>query len=85
MIGQLEEFARRIDEGLGEADWRTRREVIWALVKRVEIDDSEVSVVYRVRPCPFVEGPERGLFQDRVRRSGCISWRSTGRATGYGS
>ena len=28
MIGQLEGFAQQVDEGLGEADWRTRREVI---------------------------------------------------------
>lgn len=69
VIGQLEGFAQRVDEGLGAADWRTRREVIRALVKRVEIDETEVRVVYKVRPCPFVEGPERGLFQDRVRRS----------------
>jgi site-specific DNA recombinase len=68
MIGQLEEFARRVDEGLGEADWRTRRDVIRALVKRVEIDETEVRVVYKVHPCPFAEGPDRGLFQDRVRR-----------------
>src|SRR5512147_176368 len=70
VIGQLEGFAQRVDEGLGAADWRTRREVIRALVKRVEIDETEVRVVYKVRPYPFVEGPERGLFQDRVRRVG---------------
>ena len=34
VIGQLEGFAQRVSEGLGEADWRTRREVIRALVKR---------------------------------------------------
>jgi site-specific DNA recombinase len=81
VIGQLEGFARRVQEGLGEADWRTRREVIRALVKRVEIDETEVRVVYRVRPCPFVEGPERGLFQDRVRHSAARSWRPGRRAT----
>ncbi len=69
VIGQLEVFAQRVSEGLGEADWRTRREVIRALVKRVEIDEAEVRVVYKVRPSPFVEGPERGRFQDRVRRT----------------
>jgi site-specific DNA recombinase len=80
VIGQLEAFAQRVSEGLGEADWRTRREVIRALVKRVEIDETEVRVVYKVCPCPFAEGPERGLFQDRVRRSGVISWRPAARA-----
>src|SRR5512135_1347681 len=75
VIGQLEGFAQRVSEGLGAADWRTRREVIRALVKRVEIDESEVRVVYKVRPCPFAEGPGRGLFQDRVRRSAATSSR----------
>jgi site-specific DNA recombinase len=81
VIGQLEGFAQRVREGLGEAEWGTRREVIRALVKRVEIDESEVRVVYKVRPCPFAEGPERGRFQDRVRRSGARSWRPGRRAT----
>ena len=80
VIGQLEVFAQRVKEGLGEADWRTRREVIRALVKRVEIDESEVRVVYKVRPCPFAEGPGQGPFQDRVRRSAARSWRPGRRA-----
>lgn len=75
VIGQLEVFAQRVEEGLGSADWQTRREVVQALVRRVEIDEAEVRVVYKVRPSPFVEGPERGLFQDRVRRSTATSWR----------
>jgi site-specific DNA recombinase len=82
VIGQLEGFAQRILEGLGDADWRERRDVIRALVKRVEIDETEVRVVYKVSPCPFVEGPDRGLFQDRVRRTGARSSRPAGRATG---
>jgi site-specific DNA recombinase len=75
VIGHLAGFAQRVQEGLGEADWQTRREVIRALVKRVEIDESEVRVVYRVNPCPFVEGPVRGHLQDRVRRTVATSWR----------
>jgi site-specific DNA recombinase len=69
VIGQLAAFSQRVKEGLAEANWQTRREVIRTLVKRVEVNESEVRVVYKVHPCPFVEGPERGLFQDRVRRS----------------
>ena len=34
IIGQLEEFTQRMDQGLEEADWSTRREIIRALVKR---------------------------------------------------
>jgi len=34
----LKEFAGKVKEGLQEADWMTRREVIRALVRQVEID-----------------------------------------------
>jgi site-specific DNA recombinase len=63
VIGQLEEFARRISQGLQGPDWDTRREVIRALVKRVEIDEQEVRVVYRVSPSPFEGGPQQGRSQ----------------------
>ena len=53
VIGQLEEFARRVSEGLQGSDWLTKREIIRALVKRVEVDDQEVRIVYRVSPSPF--------------------------------
>jgi hypothetical protein len=38
ILGRLEAFAARVQTGLHEADWLTRREIIRALVKRVEID-----------------------------------------------
>src|SRR4029077_14990909 len=34
VIGQLEEFARRVSQGLQEPDWDTRREIVRALVKK---------------------------------------------------
>jgi site-specific DNA recombinase len=68
VIGQLQEFAERVQNGLAEADWSTRREIIRALVKRVEVDKEEVRVVYRVSPSPFVERPDGGILQDCGRR-----------------
>jgi site-specific DNA recombinase len=68
VIGQLQEFAERVRNGLEKADWSSRREIICALVKRVEIDQEEVRVVYRVSPSPFVESPNRGILQDCGRR-----------------
>ncbi|HMB08481.1 MAG TPA: recombinase family protein, partial [Isosphaeraceae bacterium] len=38
VIGQLEEFARHVSQGLEGPDWDTRREVVRALVKKVEVD-----------------------------------------------
>ncbi len=45
---------------LHEPDWATRREIVRALVKQVEIDDQEVRVVYRVSPS-LEKGPNRVL------------------------
>ena len=68
VLGQVQEFGRRVAEGLAEAPWETRREIIRALVKRVEIDTDEVRVVYKVPPHPFVESPGGGRLQDRLGR-----------------
>lgn len=50
IIGQLETFAAKVKQGLSEADWLTRREIIRALVKRVEIDQEHVHVIFRIGP-----------------------------------
>ena len=63
VIGQLEEFARRVSDGLQGSDWLTRREIIRALVKRVEIEHQEVRIVYRVSPSPFENRPQQGISQ----------------------
>ncbi len=63
VIGQLEGFASRVSQELQGPDWDTRREVIRALVKRVEIDEQEVRIVYRVSPSPFEGGPQQGRSQ----------------------
>lgn len=52
MLGRLDEFASRVKDGLHAADWSTRREIMRALVKRVEIDQEQVRVVFRVNPPP---------------------------------
>jgi len=68
VIGRLKEFAGQVKEGLQDADWMTRREIIRALVKRVEIDKENVRVVYRVSPSPFADSPDRGIMQHCRRR-----------------
>lgn len=63
VIGQLEEFAKRLSLGLEEPDWKTRREVVRALVKKVEIDEKEIRIVYRVSPSPFEGRPQQRSLQ----------------------
>ncbi|GAC1629553.1 MAG: hypothetical protein NVS4B9_21440 [Ktedonobacteraceae bacterium] len=50
ILGQLETFATRVKTGLQQADFSTRREIIRALVKRVEVDEQQIRVVFRVGP-----------------------------------
>jgi site-specific DNA recombinase len=69
VIGQLEEFARHVEKGLEDSDWAKRREIIRALVKRIEVDQGQIQVVYRIDPPPFDKAPNRGRLQDCWRRS----------------
>jgi site-specific DNA recombinase len=77
IIGQLEEFTQRMDQGLEEADWSTRREIIRALVKQIEVSDDQVRIVYRVNTVPFVKAPKGGVSQDCRRRADTFSFPDT--------
>jgi site-specific DNA recombinase len=63
IIGNLETFATMLQDRLGEADWNMRRDVIRTLVRRIEIDDQHVRVVFRVDPAPSDRAGPRRLLQ----------------------
>jgi site-specific DNA recombinase len=73
VIGRLEAFAEQVRDRLSTADWTVQRQLISTLVKRVEIDDEEVRVVYRVDCGPFELAPSGGPGQDCWRRRGPIT------------
>jgi site-specific DNA recombinase len=50
ILERLETFATQVRTGLEQADWSTQRELIRTLVKRVEIDQEQVRVVFRISP-----------------------------------
>ncbi len=50
ILGRLETFASKVKEGLAEANWLTRRELIRTLVKRVEVNQEHVNVIFRIGP-----------------------------------
>jgi site-specific DNA recombinase len=66
IIGRIKEFADAVQAGLDEADWSTRRGILRALVKHIEVDEKAVRVVYKVSPTlkedasPFPRGPRSG-------------------------
>jgi site-specific DNA recombinase len=47
-MGQFREFAAQVQDRLDQADWGTRRDILRALVKRVEVGPEEVRIVYRI-------------------------------------
>jgi site-specific DNA recombinase len=69
IVGQLEDFAAQVQGSLATADWSTRRALIRALVKRVEVDREQVNVVFRVGTDPFALNPARGDLQDCRKRA----------------
>ena len=56
VIGRLEAFSAQVKIGLEQLDWVGRRELIRTLVKRVEIDQARVTVVFRVDEGTFPPG-----------------------------
>src|SRR5712691_5568469 len=71
IIGRLEDFATQIHDGLAAADWTSKRELIRALVKRVEVTQDQVNVVFRVDQHPAEPGPGKKSLQ--LRRGSTIS------------
>jgi site-specific DNA recombinase len=61
VVGRLERFAEWMDQGLEDADWSTRREIIRALVTEVKLSDEQSRIVYRVNAIPFVEAPKEAF------------------------
>ena len=49
IVTNVEDFATKVNSGLETADWSTKRDIIRTLVKRIEINNEEVNVVFRVK------------------------------------
>jgi site-specific DNA recombinase len=61
-------FADQMEAGLRHADWNQRRDILRALVKRVEVGKEHIRIVYKVPPRPFVDGPQAGAVQHCLPR-----------------
>jgi site-specific DNA recombinase len=64
VIGQLQDFAGRVQASLDDLDWDGRREIIRTLVRRIEIRETEVEVIFRIGV------PSRGPGSPGVTTSG---------------
>lgn len=64
----FEQFADRVRHRLDTADAVLRRELIRALVKRIELGSEAIRIVYRIDLHPFEPGPSGGNLRHWVRR-----------------
>jgi site-specific DNA recombinase len=62
VLGQFDAFAERMSENLEQADFATKRQLLRLLIKRIEVTDQDVRIVYKVSPRPFVSSPSNGGF-----------------------
>jgi site-specific DNA recombinase len=58
IIGHLDDFAATMTDTLDHRDWEAQRGIIRTLVKRVEIEQGQVNVVFHMGPGPFISGPD---------------------------
>jgi hypothetical protein len=77
VISRFEDFAQAVATGLAEADLERKRMILHALVKRVEIDDEVIRVVFRVSPPtrPVTTHPVCTIGRTWLRRP--AMWMST--------
>ncbi len=68
VLGEFREFAKAIESSLKDADLPSRIKILRLLIKRIEVGEAEVGIVYKVGSSPFESGPDAGLFQHRSRR-----------------
>jgi site-specific DNA recombinase len=78
VIEGIEAFSAKVNQGLRGADIDAKRDIILALVKRVEINDENIHIVYRVNPGgstpPTSPSP---ILQDCPTRAGVMPPKST--------
>ncbi|BBE08165.1 Site-specific recombinase, DNA invertase Pin [Mycoavidus cysteinexigens] len=53
----------KVQSKLECADWSAKRELIRALVKRIEINQQDVNVVFRISPPDLLDVPQGGGYE----------------------
>jgi site-specific DNA recombinase len=57
IVSRLEDFAAKVSDGLDRLDRIGQREIIRAMVKRIDVEQGEVEIVFRVPPPNVPGGP----------------------------
>jgi len=68
IITNLEKFSSYVEGELENIEWAKKRDIIRLLVKRVEIDQEDVTVVFKVNSLPGTSKKEESVLQHRPGR-----------------
>jgi site-specific DNA recombinase len=68
LLGRMEEFAVHVRTGLADANWQLRRDILRALVKRIDVTDEHVTVVFRVAAWALGPAPPNPSWQHWLPR-----------------
>jgi site-specific DNA recombinase len=68
LLGSFEQYADCVRQGMSSADWALRREVIRTLVKRVEINEGDIHIVYRIGEGTASVAQKQRILQDSLPR-----------------
>jgi hypothetical protein len=63
IVGRVEDFAAQVQQNLDNLEWQRKREILRALVRRVEIGLDQVQVVFRVDAFAGEADPEKKSLQ----------------------
>jgi hypothetical protein len=74
VTGRLEDFSTKVRANLDLLDWAARRDVIRLMVRRLELNDGQIEIVFRILPPSGGAGGDR----DAKPRQGCTADRGTG-------
>jgi site-specific DNA recombinase len=68
VVTRVEDFATRLHVGLEGTTWEQKRDILRLLVKQVEVDETQIRVVYRIPSGPRGPSPRAGSFRHCGRR-----------------
>ena len=72
LLANFDRFVQ-IRTGLAEAEFATKRQILALLIKRIEVGQADLTIVYKVQLPPFAHSPNRGCLQHRLNCLGRLT------------
>ncbi len=67
LLSSFEQFAEQMRTGLDRVDFATKRKFLSLLIKKIEVSNEEIQIVYKVQPHPVTPSPNGDKLQHRLK------------------